>query len=124
MAHPVTRRTRDAGQVVPLLALVVALAALGLLALSRLVVAADAAARARTAADAAALAGAAEGRAAAERLAVANGAALVAWTDDGARVEVTVVVDGHRARAAATATVGCVDAGGTAMPCPPTTAPP
>ena len=89
-----------------------------------MVAAAAAAAGARAAADAAALAGAAEGRAAAGRLAVANGAALVAWTDDGARVEVTVVVDGHRARAAATATVGCLDAGGTAAPCPPFAAPP
>ncbi|HRW36584.1 MAG: hypothetical protein KDB04_12635 [Acidimicrobiales bacterium] len=45
---------------------------------------------AQAAADAAALAGAAGGRAEAERLAVANGAELVAFVTQGVDVEVTV----------------------------------
>lgn len=58
--------------------------------------------RARTAADAAALAGAAAGRAAAARLAAANGAAVVAWSRDGATVTVTVRVGDAEATARAT----------------------
>jgi len=58
--------------------------------------------RAQAAADAAALAGAVGGRPAAADLAHANGAVLVAWSEDGDEVTVTVEVAGQRARARAT----------------------
>lgn len=58
--------------------------------------------RAQAAADAAALAGVVGGRAAATRLATANGAVLVSWSEHGDEVTVTVEVDGRRARARAT----------------------
>lgn len=69
-------RTRgEGGQALPLVLLIVALAAVTALALGRTGADAVAAARARTAADAAALAGAAAGPDAATALARANGAA-------------------------------------------------
>ncbi len=93
-------RTRERGQALPLVALVVAVT----LVLAVVVVGvADAVidrAAAQTAADAAALAGAAEGRVAAERLAVENGAVLVSFVP-GPPVEVVVEVDGRRAIARA-----------------------
>ena len=58
--------------------------------------------RAQAAADAAALAGVVDGRTAAAAIAAANGAVLVEWSEAGAEVTVTVVVDGVRAVARAT----------------------
>jgi outer membrane lipoprotein SlyB len=98
----VVRARHDAGQVVPLLAVVVALAAIGVLLLGRIGEAQTARARARTAADAVALAGAADGRDIAEDVARANDAAIVLWLDDGSSVEVAVAVDGQQAIARAT----------------------
>ncbi len=92
---------RDAGQVVPLVAVVVALAAIGVLLLGRIGEAQAARARARTAADAVALAGAADGRDVADDVARANDAGIVLWLDDEASVEVVVVVDGQQATARA-----------------------
>lgn len=92
---------RDAGQVMPLVAVIVALAAIGVLLLGRVGEAQTARARARTAADAVALAGAGAGRDAAEQVATANHATVVLWIDDDTSVEVTVVVDGQRAMARA-----------------------
>ena len=90
------------GQSVLLLLAVVALVGAALLAVADVSVRLDARARAHTAADAAALAGVGGGAAAAARLAAANGARLVAFHEDGARVTVVVDVDGQRATAAAT----------------------
>ena len=58
-------------------------------------------AKAQSFADAVALAGAAEGEAAAGRIAVANGAEVVSYRENGNSVEVTVVALGVRATAAA-----------------------
>ena len=58
--------------------------------------------RARSAADAAALAGVGGGRAEASRLASENGGTLVAWSDDGSTVTVTVRVGDRNATARAT----------------------
>jgi shikimate kinase len=58
--------------------------------------------RARSAADAAALAGVSGGRPAAAAIAEANGAALVAWSQTGDEVLVTVMVGGQRVAARAT----------------------
>ncbi|RMH76662.1 MAG: hypothetical protein D6683_09815 [Actinomyces sp.] len=97
---------------VPLMALVVALAA-GVLYVATLVGPhLDAAARARTAADAAALAGAVDGPAAAGRFARDNGAELVSFTRDGDRVRVEVRIGEARATAEAAASVTWVAPGG------------
>jgi uncharacterized membrane protein len=88
---------RDRGQVVPLMAAVLALVAalaVGLVLLGNLV---THRAHAQTAADAAALAGAARGRAAAEEVAVANDGDLESIVVKGAEVEVTVRVGDARA---------------------------
>ena len=81
------------------------LAALVVLAIGRLGVAADDAARARTAADAAALAGAAQGLTAATQLAEANGGVLVDYQAFGNQVEVRVRVGSGLAVARAKSTV-------------------
>lgn len=60
------------------------------LQVTRLSVAAADRARAQTAADAAALGGVVDGRDAAVELALANGAALTSFVDEGDRVEVRV----------------------------------
>ncbi|MGE0794435.1 MAG: pilus assembly protein TadG-related protein [Acidimicrobiia bacterium] len=99
-------RGSERGQIVPLVALVVAAVGLLCLGLGRLGGAAVASTRAGTAADAAALAGAADGEAAARALARANGASLVDYRRLGDRVEVTVEVRGHRATARAEVTGG------------------
>lgn len=80
------------GQAVPVMVVVLLLAAVVVLAITRLGIAADDAAKARTAADAAALAGAAEGFAAATELAEANGATLLDYNAFGNQVEVRVEV--------------------------------
>ena len=75
-----------------MLVVVLLLAAVLVMAIARLGIAADDAARARTAADAAALAGAAEGFAVATELAETNGGTLVDYTAFGNQVEVRVQV--------------------------------
>lgn len=92
---------RQRGQVLPLLTVVVALAALVVIGLGRVGGMVVARAEAQTAADAAALAGAVHGRGAAERLAAANGGRLVGWEAAGAEVEVVVEVRREAARARA-----------------------
>ena len=92
---------RERGQVLPLLAVVVALAALVVVGLGRLGTVVVARAEAQTAADAAALAGALHGRPAADGLAAANGGRLVSWLAAGPEVEVVAEVRGERARARA-----------------------
>ncbi len=91
----------DAGQAVPLVMAVIALAVVVLLTLVPLSRAAGERARARTAADAAALAGAAEGKDSALEVAAANGAKLVSWRTDGAEVWVEVRVGDAQATAKA-----------------------
>jgi hypothetical protein len=93
---------REAGQVLPLVALLVVLAAVTILLLGRLGAVAGEAAQARLAADAAALAGAVEGEAGARALAAANGGELVRFEVTTAGVVVEVRVGGSRATAAAT----------------------
>lgn len=92
---------RQRGQVLPLLAVVVALAALMVLGLGRLGSVVVARAEAQTAADAAALAGAIYGRPTADGVAAANGGRLVFWLAAGQEVEVVADVRGERARARA-----------------------
>jgi hypothetical protein len=93
----------ERGSLLPLLGLILLLAATCALAIGRVGEAAVARARARTAADAAALAGAAEGRAAAVELARDNGARLTGYEVRGRDVRVTVrwgrAAAGARARA-------------------------
>ncbi len=96
-----TTMKRDAGQAVPLVLAVIALAIVVLLALAPLADGAAQRARARAAADAAALAGAAEGEAAAREVASANGATLVQWRAAGTDVWVEVVLGDARAVAKA-----------------------
>ena len=92
---------RQRGQALPLLVVVVALAALVVIGLGRLGAVVVARAEAQTAADAAALAGAVHGRGAAEGRAAANGGRLVSWAVAGPEVEVVADVGGERARARA-----------------------
>ena len=91
----------ERGQVLPIVAAVLVVAAAVALVIGQLGVAAVHRAQARTAADAAALAGAAEGESAARSVAAANGGELVSFVRDGFVVE--VVVRHGRARARATA---------------------
>lgn len=95
------RWTSGAGQVVPLLAVLLLFA--GLVGVGLVHVAAAAARRggAEAAADAAALAGAAAGRDAAEDAARANDARLVTYRTEGDDVVVTVERHGATARARA-----------------------
>ena len=83
-------RRSEQGQAVPMMVLVLAVAAVVVVTIARLGTAADEAAQARTAADAAALAGAAQGSAAATELAEANGATLLDYAAFGNQVEVRV----------------------------------
>ena len=92
---------RQRGQVLPLMAVVVALTALVVLGLARVGAVVVARAEAQNAADAAALAGAVHGRATAEALAGANGGRLVSGVAAGPEVEVVAEVRGERARARA-----------------------
>ena len=100
----------DRGQVLPLVALGIAVVAAAVLLLGRLGVSAAQSARARTAADAAALAGAVGGEQAADRVARANGGELVAFEMEVSHaqagrpvVTVTVSLGDHRAVASAVA---------------------
>ena len=92
---------RQRGQALPLLAVVVALAALVVFGLGRVGAVVVARAEAQTAADAAALVGAVHGRAAAEALAAANSGRLVSFAAAGREVEVVAEVRGEQARARA-----------------------
>jgi hypothetical protein len=98
-----TRAVRDQGQVLPLVALLLAIAvgSAVLVALVGRVV--DDRARAVTAADAAALAGAAEGPDAAEELARRNGGVLEEFRREGPDTVVVVRVGRARAQARARA---------------------
>ncbi|MEY2433898.1 MAG: hypothetical protein QOC92_3623 [Acidimicrobiaceae bacterium] len=97
----------ETGQLVPLYALIVAIAVGVMLLLAHLGVLAVHRAHARTAADAAALAGAAEGPAAAEEVALANGSVLESFTAMGSDVEVRVRVGSTHATARARREGGC-----------------
>ena len=80
----------ERGAVTVLVAAAVVIVALLVLHVTQLSVAAADRARAQTAADAAALGGVVDGEGAAADLAIANGAALVGFLDDGDQVEVRV----------------------------------
>jgi Flp pilus assembly protein TadG len=95
------RARRDAGQLLPLYALVLFVACGSIVLLGHLGQLAHRRAEARTAADAAALAGAADGQAAAERAAEANGAVLEKYLAHGVVVDVTVRVGTTHANARA-----------------------
>jgi uncharacterized membrane protein len=94
----------EQGQVLPLAAGVVVLAAAAMLLVVHLGRAANERARARTAADAAALAGAAEGRDAAEAIAIANHAVIETYVEVADGVELRVRVGAARATARAVST--------------------
>lgn len=99
----VDNRTRsDAGQAIPLLLAVVALIAVVMAATAHFGARVIEQEQAQVAADAAALAGLAGGRPAAERLARANGAALIGFTGGDLDVQVTVRVGEATATARAT----------------------
>ena len=114
----------DRGQLTPLYAVVILVAAGAMLLLAHIGLLAVRRAQARTAADAAALAGAADGRDAAEDVARANGAVLETFVALGDGVEVRVRVGTAHATARAEREQGC----GLAEqvhpvhfhPCPPT----
>jgi hypothetical protein len=94
-------REREAGQILPLVALLMVAAGAGALLLGRLGGAAVQRARAQTAADAAALAGALDGREAAASVALDNGARLVRFEARGAQAFVRVEVGAAGATARA-----------------------
>jgi uncharacterized membrane protein len=94
----------ERGQVLPLAAGIVVLAAAAMLLVVHLGRAANERARARTAADAAALAGAAEGRDAAEAIAIANHAVIETYLEVPDGVELRVRVGRARATARAVST--------------------
>ena len=102
-------RRAERGQVVPIVAAVLVVAAVVALVVGELGVAAVHRAQARTAADAAALAGAAEGEAAARSVAADNGAELVSFVRHGLVVEVVVRYRHARARATAEGTPAVAD---------------
>jgi hypothetical protein len=86
---------------VPLVAVLVLLAAIAIVVLGLVGARLGDRARARTAADAVALAGAASGRDAADQVAAANRAVVVEWHPDGDGVTVVVQVGDATARARA-----------------------
>jgi uncharacterized membrane protein len=90
------------GQVLPLAALLLVLAAVALMVTVQVGRVLDDRARAATAADAAALAGAAEGEAAAREMAEANDAQLLSFRQEGADTVVEVRVGRAVGRARAT----------------------
>lgn len=95
-------RRSDRGQAIPLLLAVVALVAVVMAATARFGGRVLAEEQAQVAADAAALAGVTGGRAAAMRVAAANDAVLVAFTEADLDVQVTVRVGEATATARAT----------------------
>ena len=98
------RGAGERGQVLPLAAALIALAAVTMVLVVHLGRAATDRARARTAADAAALAGAADGRDAAEAIATANRATIESYAElpDGVLLSVRVGDATATARAART----------------------
>ena len=102
----------ERGSVLPLLAVVLVVAATLVVAVGRLGEAAVARAHARAAADATALAGAAENRAAATAIAEANGADLLIYEPRGRDVRVTVRWGPARATARARAAGWSGNSGG------------
>jgi uncharacterized membrane protein len=94
----------ERGQVLPLAAGIVVLAAAAMLLVVHLGRAANERAQARTAADAAALAGAAEGRDAAEAIAVANHAVIESYVELADGVQLSVRLGAARATARAVRT--------------------
>ena len=96
------RAAGEGGQVLPLVVVVMMLAALVAIGAVRLGVGVTDRARARTAADAAALAGARDGEDVAGEVAADNHGELLAYVARDGEVEVTVRVGGSTARARAT----------------------
>jgi hypothetical protein len=101
--------TRDRGQVMPMVVLLLVFCAAVALALVHLATAVVERARAAGAADAAALAGAIADRAAADTVARANGAMLVRFEREGDFVVVEVGRGDRRATARAAAVVTLTD---------------
>jgi uncharacterized membrane protein len=99
--HEPRRCTRDDGQLVPMVAVVVVAVVLLGLVVVRLGMQIDRRARAQSAADAAALAGATEGEDVAGAVSEANGAVLESFVVSGSEVEVVVRIDDERATARA-----------------------
>ena len=97
----VRRCRREAGQIVPMAALVLAIVMLIGLLVVRLGLQVDERARAQSAADAAALAGATEGEDVAGSVTEANGAVLESFVVRGSEVEVVVRRGEERATARA-----------------------
>ncbi|MDH3680154.1 MAG: pilus assembly protein TadG-related protein [Acidimicrobiia bacterium] len=89
----------ERGSIVPIVAVMLAVAVVMMLVVSTLGAQAARRARAQAAADAAALAGVFEGERGAEELAGRNGAVLVVFESIGDDVRVVVTVDGVRAEA-------------------------
>jgi len=101
-SRPSRRRAQgDAGQVLPLIGVVLIAAVVLALGVARLGVVMAERARAHTAADAAALAGVVEGREAAVAIAIENGASVVAFDRRLDEVEVRVRVGAAEAVARA-----------------------
>ncbi len=96
---------RERGQSIPFMVLLLLATGVVVVAITRLGVAAEDAAQARTAADAAALAGAAKGYAFAKELAQANGGVLLDFQEFGSFVEVKVRVGSNTATARAESVV-------------------
>ncbi len=101
------RARGEAGQLLPLYALVVLVACGALVLVAHLGQLAHRRAQARTAADAAALAGVAGGRDEADRVADANGAVLEGFVSNDGEVTVRVQVGGTHAIARAQRDQGC-----------------
>lgn len=95
------RRRGSRGQATPLWAIVLVLAALLLVPVTLLARATLDRADAQSAADAVALAGALAGEDEARAIALANGARVDSYVEDGDAVEVTVIVGDRRATARA-----------------------
>jgi len=100
--HDLVRRCRyEEGQIVPMVALVLAIVMLMGLLVVRLGLQVDERTRAQSAADAAALAGATEGEDVAGSVSEANGAVLESFVVRGFEVEVVVRCGNERATARA-----------------------
>lgn len=92
---------RDAGQIVPMMALVLFVVVVVAMVVIRLGLQVDRRARAQSAADAAAIAGATEGEDVAGSVTEANGATLESFVVRGSEVEVVVRLGDERATARA-----------------------
>ena len=92
---------RDAGQIVPMMALVLFAVVIVAMVVIRLGLQVDRRARAQSAADAAAIAGATEGEDIAGSVSEANGATLESFVVRGSEVQVVVRLGDERATARA-----------------------